>query len=68
MIECTGHRAQGTGLRAQGSGLRAQGNSKNESVYSTDSLPEIYFLHFSITCSISSGRLESKESLLPVTG
>jgi len=36
--------------------------------HSTDSLPEIYFLHFSITWTISSGRLESKKSLFPVTG
>ena len=36
--------------------------------YFSVSLPEIYLRHFSITCIISSGRLESKKSLLPVTG
>lgn len=37
-------------------------------IHSADSLPEMYFLHFSITCIISAGRSESKESLFPVTG
>jgi hypothetical protein len=36
--------------------------------YSEFSLPEVYFLHFSITCFISSGNGESNESLFPVTG
>jgi hypothetical protein len=69
---------QGAGSEVQGAWSREQGAGSRDGIFfapcpmppafQIGSLPEIYLLHFSITCCISFGRSDSNESLLPVTG